>query len=192
MSDQTVEVAKWYTRARRFPQLIGKTPDGAKLPGGPYTFTQVGVFVGVFVVGLKTTHIWGAFGLLGNFAVLFGVAYGACFAAGRVPVGARNPFSVGASVLRAVAAPAGGRYRGSPIRPKRPHPISARLVIADTPRSVASLAGSAKSVQQEAPAPPPVRQAQSTPSPGPLQAPSPPLTGIQLLLASSATHPREN
>jgi len=29
------EVVKWYTRARRFPQLIGKTPDGARLWGGP-------------------------------------------------------------------------------------------------------------------------------------------------------------
>ena len=28
------EVVKNYTRARKFPQLLGMTPDGKKLPGG--------------------------------------------------------------------------------------------------------------------------------------------------------------
>ena len=34
------EVVKNYTRARKFPQLLGMTPDGKKLPGGPYSYTQ--------------------------------------------------------------------------------------------------------------------------------------------------------
>ena len=41
---------KWYTRARKFPQLIGRTPDGTRIPGGPYTYTQVaaGVVTAVY------------------------------------------------------------------------------------------------------------------------------------------------
>src|SRR5450759_686655 len=55
------EVVKYYTRARKFPQLIGRTPDGAKIWGGPYTFTQaisagVVLFVGVNTMGLWAHH----------------------------------------------------------------------------------------------------------------------------------------
>lgn len=35
-----VEVVKWYTKARRFPQLLGRAPDGTRIPFGPYTMTQ--------------------------------------------------------------------------------------------------------------------------------------------------------
>ena len=35
MGEQSLEVVKWYTRARRFPQLIGKTPDGARIGAVP-------------------------------------------------------------------------------------------------------------------------------------------------------------
>ena len=66
------EVVKWYTRARRFPQLIGKTPDGATIWGGPYTYTQVIAGVAFIVIGSKTTWLWGHFGLLGNALILVG------------------------------------------------------------------------------------------------------------------------
>ena len=34
-----------YTRARKFPKLIGKFPNGQEIPGGPYTRVQVGVLI---------------------------------------------------------------------------------------------------------------------------------------------------
>ena len=42
MSDekQQTEVARFYTRSRKFPRLIGRLHDGTKIPGGPYTVTQ--------------------------------------------------------------------------------------------------------------------------------------------------------
>ena len=70
--DESPEIVKWYTRARKFPQLIGKTPDGAKLWGGPYTYTQVVGASVVLVVGLKTISLWGSFGLVGNALVVLG------------------------------------------------------------------------------------------------------------------------
>ena len=94
--DQTYEVVKWYTRARRFPQLIGKTPDGARIWGGPYTYTQLVGAVTVLVVGAKTVGVWGQFGLVGNALILLAIAYGTALMLGRLPVGSRNPMAVGA------------------------------------------------------------------------------------------------
>ena len=34
-------VVKMFTKARNFPQLIGKAPDGRKIPGGPYSWARV-------------------------------------------------------------------------------------------------------------------------------------------------------
>ena len=77
MSDheRDTEVVKWYTRARRFPQLIGRTPDGARIWGGPYTYTQFFGGVAVLVVGAKTVGVWGQFGVIGNALLLLAVAY---------------------------------------------------------------------------------------------------------------------
>ena len=64
--DEAPETVRWYTRARKSPQLIGNTPDGAKLWGGPYTYRQgIGAAV-VLLVGLKTISLCGAFGLPGT------------------------------------------------------------------------------------------------------------------------------
>ncbi len=119
-TDPDTEVVKWYTRARRFPQLIGKTPDGATIWGGPYTYTQVIVGVGVIVVGSKTTWLWGHFGLIGNALILLGGAYGLVLLLGRLPLGSRNPLSVSAGAVRAMSAPAHGDWparRSAPAAP---------------------------------------------------------------------------
>ena len=57
MVDEAGEVVKWYTRARKFPTLIGKTPDGTRLPGGPYTITQV-LVGGALAVLLASPPWW--------------------------------------------------------------------------------------------------------------------------------------
>jgi len=128
-TDTTTDVVKWYTRARRFPQLIGKTPDGATIWGGPYTYTQVIAGVAVIIVGSKTTWLWGHFGLIGNALILLGVTYGLVLLLGRVPVGSRNPLSVGAGVLRAMTAPTLGTRGGSPVRVRRPHRSATKVVV---------------------------------------------------------------
>jgi|GEM_PF-945512 len=140
------DVVRWYTRARRFPQLIGKTATGGMIWGGPYTYTQVAVGVGVFVVGLQTTWLWGRFGLIGNTVLLAVVAYGLVVLVGRLPIGSRNPLSIGSGALRALGAPAHGRLAGAPLRLRRPHRVSSRLVVNDggpTLDDVASLGAEA-------------------------------------------------
>lgn len=125
-----VEVVKWYTRARRFPQLIGRTSDGTKLPGGPYTYTQVGLGVGVLLVGQKTARLWAHFGTATNVVVLVGITAAVVFLAGRLPIGGRNPLSLASGAVQAFTAPRHGRYRGVPVRAGKPQRTgSTRLIV---------------------------------------------------------------
>ena len=57
--DEEREVARFYTRSRRFPKFIGRLHDGTKIPGGPYTLTQGVVLAIVLVVALMTQSVWG-------------------------------------------------------------------------------------------------------------------------------------
>ncbi len=202
--DQTHEVVKWYTRARRFPQLIGKTPDGARIWGGPYTYTQVIGAVVILVVGTKTVGIWGQFGLLGNALTLLGVTYGATLALGRMPIGSRNPIAVGSGLLRALSSPSSGNVGGRPVRIRRPHRASSRVVITTKGPQVQQTApvSSAPTVTTRSPRLPRPRWSRPSPSQPPTRPPSqrgsrptsssaPALTGVQRLLAASSA-PQED
>jgi hypothetical protein len=130
MSEKTPpEVVRWYTRARRFPQLIGRTPDGARLWGGPYTITQaVGAGLMLFA-GLNTMPLWASFGFVGNLLVLGVATYGVVLLLGRIPVGSRSPLSVAAGAYRAVSSPRHGRLGGKPVRLRRPHRLRHTVVL---------------------------------------------------------------
>lgn len=204
------EIVKWYTRARRFPQLIGKTPDGATIWGGPYTYTQVIAGVLFIVVGSKTTWLWGHFGLIGNTLLLLGAAYGLVVLLGRLPIGSRNPLSVTNGMVRALSSPAAGHLGGRPLRTRRPHRVRSRVVVSPTPPS-------ARTAPHQAPAAAPKRQRRrwprprwSRPAPSQLPVPvghgkglrptpatvrttpTPALTGVQRLLASAGPPRQED
>lgn len=92
---------KWYTRARKFPQLIGRTPDGTRIPGGPYTYLQVAAGVGMAAVLAATTGLWARGALLFNATVFLGLTVGAVYLAGQLPPGMRNPLLGVAGFFRA-------------------------------------------------------------------------------------------
>lgn len=188
MSDKpTPDVVRWYTRARRFPQLIGRTPDGARLWGGPYTITQA-VGAGVtLVVGLNTMWLWAGFGFVGNLLVLGVVTYGVVFALGRIPVGSRSPLSVLTGVYKAIAAPSHGRLAGRPVRIRRPHRLQHAVVIRHEPTvTIPAAAPDAAPPVVEAPAPAPIPPAPPIPAPPtPALTPTAPLSGVQSLLAGA-------
>ena len=127
-------VVKKFTKARNFPQLIGKAPDGKKIPGGPYTLTQ---FVGAGVVGgllWLTSSIWARGGTITNVAIFLGLTGGTLWALGRLPQGARSPVSVIRGIARAVTgsmAPA--KINGAPVRSTRPHAVRGTVIIVDLP-----------------------------------------------------------
>lgn len=130
MAEDQTDVVKWYTRARRFPQLIGRTPDGAKLWGGPYTVTQaVGAGL-VLIVGLNTMGLWAQFGTLGNAFALIVVVWSTVWLLGRIPVGSRSPLSVLSGLAHAFSAPRVGRLAGRPVRLRHPHRLRHTIVVA--------------------------------------------------------------
>lgn len=128
--DHETEIVRWYTRARRFPQLIGRTPDGMKIPFGPYTITQALGAAGVLFVGTKTVSLWAHFGFVGNTFIGVVATVATVWGLGRIPLGARNPISVVAGLGKALFAPRTGRVGGRPVRPRRPHRLRHSIVLA--------------------------------------------------------------
>ncbi len=167
-----VEVVKWYTRARKFPQLIGKMHDGTRIWGGPYTFTQVGVGVGVLFLAAKTAHWWGQYGLVGNVLIGATVVAVSVWATGRIPLGARNPLSALAGPVKAFSAPRQGPLGGLPLKSRRPRRVSTQTVITPPSAPFAS--------QPESPAAP----SPDVPQVRPAARPLPALSGVQKLLAT--------
>jgi hypothetical protein len=55
-------VGHCYTKARRFPLVIGKLPGGGRIPGGPYSLHQIGAMVLAAIVLKQTSAIWAHFG----------------------------------------------------------------------------------------------------------------------------------
>lgn len=90
---------KWYTRARRFPQLIGRTPDGTRIWGGPYTYTQVGVSAAVAVLLSRTTWLWAHGGLILNAVLFIGICVATVILTGKLPPGFRNPLVLASGVM---------------------------------------------------------------------------------------------
>lgn len=133
MSIAEPEIIRWYTKARRFPKLIGKTPEGRAIWGGPYTQTQFVVGVVLLFLMSKTTGLWGHFGLLGNIAVALGVSYGATWGLGKLPLGARNPFAIAAGGYAVLMAPHEGRFAGRRVTVPKPTRARSRVTIAAAP-----------------------------------------------------------
>lgn len=114
---------KWYTRARKFPQLIGRTPDGTRIPGGPYTYTQVAAGVVTAVVLAQTTWLWAHGGLILNATIFIGATVGAVFAAGKLTPGMRNPIVLASGALNLMSS--GYRLDGTAIRNPKPNSATA-------------------------------------------------------------------
>lgn len=184
--------AKWYTRARKFPELVGKTPDGKRLPGGPYTLTQV---IGGFAFGYllyKAAGIWAHAGAIWNIAIWFGATYGFVWLLGRIPPGARNPVSLVAGVIRSVTSPSVGRIGGRRVVLKRPYQLRHRVLVATPIAASSSTSAADPTPVVTPPAHAAARITQSsdpTPlPPGPaVPAARPALSGVQRLLAGVST-----
>lgn len=207
MSGPDQQVVRWYTRARRFPQLIGRTPDGARIWGGPYTITQVTAAGVMLLLGLWTTSLWAHHGLVGNALLLGAVTHAVVFGLGKIPPGARTPLAVAAGVWRAVSAPGSGRLGGRPVRLRPPHRVRHRVTVfvpaAGTPAPAPARVPTARAARPLAgPAAPPRprrprRGDRARPlAPAAVAAPAgpqpdlvrqgPALTGVQALLAQAA------
>jgi hypothetical protein len=130
MSEQhTPNVARFYTAARRIPVLIGKI-NGARIPGGPYTLTQIVVGGIVLWIGYKTTGIWGAsLYPLVRMTVLAGVAFGSTWATGKIPSTRRRLMDLASDFGTALSLPDLGTYQGRRISIARPHRVDGTVLM---------------------------------------------------------------
>lgn len=200
-----VDVVRWYTRARRFPLLVGRTPDGTQLPGGPYTIPQILAGAGAFALGTFTRGIWGAWGLIGDTVVLALVSWGVVFAVGKVPLSGRNPVAAAYGLYTALAAPSSGRIAGRPVRIRPPRVARGEVRIhipqasigpeppgqpGQPGQPVAGVPGGKRRGTSPASALAAAAAASLATAP-PAAAPAAPLTGVQALLAAAGTHSKE-
>lgn len=117
--DQQVQVGRSYTRARRFPLVIGKLPGGGRIVGGPYTLSQVGVMVATIIVLYVSTPVWAHLGY-GDGVVYLALPYGLSWTVRHARIEGREPLRTLAGLAAQLGAPAAGRLRGRPYRPARP------------------------------------------------------------------------
>lgn len=167
--------AKWFTAARKFPQLIGRTPDGGKLWGGPYTITQVAVGVVGIVVLWNTTWLWARFSFVGNLMVGPGLVIALVYGVGKLPFGMRNPLVVGAGWVKAAERLVSNP---SPARVPRPHRTAGPVLM---------IAEDLSTAEPATPVVAPVETESLTQAGHPSSDPAPELalTGVQQLLLAA-------
>jgi hypothetical protein len=130
-----VLIGRSYTRARRSPLVIGKLPGAGRLPGGPYTITQIVTMVVVFVVLITTKAIWAYFGP-GDVLILIVVPWGLAFGLRYARLDDRDPARALLGIFTYTSTPRSGRIAGRPIRPRRPALLDTRITI--TPQALAA------------------------------------------------------
>lgn len=113
---------RWYTKARRFPKMLGRMPDGTRIWGGPYTFTQLGAGAATAVVLKSTTWLWAQGGLLVNLFTALMFIGAAVYFAGYLPPGMRNPITLAPGFARTFGR--GWRLHGEPIATVKPQQVS--------------------------------------------------------------------
>lgn len=112
MSTQNhVQTGRFYTAARKFQQLIGVTPAGETIPGGPYTVTQFLVGIAVLVVGFLTRPLWSQ-GALTDVLFIAVAAVGATYGVGKMPGSRRSIINLINCWITLMSRPRTGTYRG--------------------------------------------------------------------------------
>ncbi|RKE03025.1 hypothetical protein [Streptomyces sp. TLI_171] len=122
-------IGRSYTRARRSPLVIGKLPGAGRLPGGPYTITQIVTMVLTFVALIATKALWAYFGP-GNVLFLIVVPWGLAFALRYARMDGRDPARALLGVFTYASTPRVGRLAGRPVRPRRPALVDTRITVA--------------------------------------------------------------
>ncbi len=132
------EIIKNFTRARKFPQLIGRTPDGKRIVGGPYTLPQALGGAAVGGVLWLLFPLW-AGGIVWNVGFFCGAVGLTVFLLGKLRLGGRSPASVMQGIGRALVAPEEAKINGRSVSPRQPRLVRSGGYITATPTSVAAM-----------------------------------------------------
>lgn len=129
-SEQHGQLGRSYTKARRYPWMIGKI-QGWIVPFGPFTALQIGVLVTTLWLLLQTAHLWTG---LGIFALLvLALPPAATWAVRHAHIDGRSPVHAIAGYLALATAPRQGTIRGRPTTTVLPHPTDLTGVITVEP-----------------------------------------------------------
>lgn len=174
------EVARWYTRARRFPQLIGRLHDGRRIPFGPFTYLQIGAGAAVGVVMTQTSGLWGRDLMFNATITVIAIAV-TLFVIGQIPPG-RNPLLQVSGLGRLLFT----RHGYEAVQLPKPGPVRGRSLGWSLPPAAAAAAADAPD-----PEPAAIGEPLAIPAPDVDPPPAPPdvstatqLTGVQRLLAT--------
>ncbi|MFC9608008.1 hypothetical protein ACFTTN_31750 [Streptomyces niveus] len=183
-------IGRCYTKARRAPLVHGVIRDvnggrGLRLPGGPYTLTQLGAIVGSVGLLVLTRPVWGGHGLA-DAVVLVAVPFAAAFLLRQMHVDGRNPAAAAASVVMMLAGPRSGRLHGRPLRQPRPRHTGALATIGTGQAGIGDPLSAPAQLLAREPGPATFSPAGSaarrrSPEPG-----APVASGVQALLARRA------
>jgi hypothetical protein len=115
--DSPDTIGRFYTSARFFKQVLGSLPDGTKIPGGPYTYTQISTMLGIVVGGWILRGLWTTGSGFGDILLLLAVAVGAGYLIAQLPQSRRTPLKLFGSAVTLLTHPGpGGRWKGKPLR----------------------------------------------------------------------------
>ncbi len=156
MSTQSqIQTGRFYTAARKFQQLIGVTPAGEAIPGGPYTITQVIVAVVILAGGFLSRPLWSV-DVVADFLIIAAATVGITYIAGRMPRSRRSIINLMNCWAELMLRSRHGKYRGksmqtswSKTKPKKP---AATKRAARTAQGGVPQTGAASSVEVGAPA----------------------------------------
>jgi hypothetical protein len=144
------ETAKFYTKARRIPMLVGKLPSGGRIWGGPYTITQVGAGAVVAFALWQTAPLWARLGGFMNIVVAVGVVVGVVWATGKLPSSGRNPVAFVMDAMNLTSSP--GRLVGGQVALPKPRLMTHRVMVVLSPPPTGSARPAGSAAQQIRPA----------------------------------------
>jgi hypothetical protein len=195
-------IGRSYTRARRFPWVVGKI-QGWNIPFGPYTATQLGTLIGGLWLVVQTYPWWRPLGPGG--VLVIAVPLAATWAVRHAKIDGRSPVKAIGGYLALLSEPACGRISGRTAKDPRPRTITGTVRVAALPAPAplphhgaatdrpspraAAVAGTparpARRARRTRPAPAPAGVARRTAAAAPLPAP----TALQSLLAAATAAP---
>lgn len=129
MPETSERPVRLYTRARKFPKLIGKTLDGRQLPGGPYTGPQLILTGSLVFLAVKTAPLWARGSGVQTIVVFVALAAGSLVLGRHLPRLTRNPLLLLLGLGRVLTGPRHGRAGNRPLRARAPHSVKGVCLI---------------------------------------------------------------
>jgi hypothetical protein len=133
-------VGRTYTKGRRQPYLIRKWPGSNwALPLGPYTITQLLVFVGSVYLLLSYREVWAQFGPF-NLVIGVGLPLALTYVTRYTRIEGRDPLRAGIALASLILQPRAGYLGDDPLRTPRPvRTRGGRFPVAQLPASLQTL-----------------------------------------------------